>query len=129
MARVKLLVDNSPVKLLESHVTREGERAIDQSKVILPACSSISIGDTVQIVQDAVDISCMVGAYFFQGSVKDESGLCNNAYGSIAYPRLCVNVVWCNVSGGISNNGTRDSVVLVNGSPTVLHQEKSIRRV
>lgn len=118
MARVKALVNNTPVKLLESHVTREGERAIDQTKVILPACVSICIGDTVQVLQDAVDLSCMVGAYFFQGSVKDESGLCNNAYGSIAYPRLCVNVVWCNTSGGISQNGTRDAVTIVSGSPT-----------
>lgn len=118
MARVKALVNNTPVKLLESHVTREGERAIDQTKIVLPACVSICVGNTVQVIQDAVDLSCMVGAYFFQGNVKDESGLCNNAYGSISYPRLCVNVVWCNTSGGVSNKGTRDSVVVVNGSPT-----------
>lgn len=124
MARVKALVNNTPVKLLESHVTREGERAIDQSKIVLTPCSSICIGDTVQIIQDAVNLNCMVGAYFFQGSVKDESGLCNNAYGSIAYPRLCVNVLWCNTSGGVSNNGTRDSVVIVNGSPTCVSPGK-----
>ena len=124
MARVKALVNNTPVKILESHVTREGERAIDQSKVVLTPCASICIGNTVQIIQDAVDLNCMVGAYFFQGSTKDESGLCNNAYGSIAYPRLCVNVVWCNTSGGVSNNGTRDSVVLVNGSPTCVSPGK-----
>lgn len=118
MARVKTLVNSTPVKLLESHVIREGERAIDQSSVVLPACASICIGDTVQIIQDAVDLSCMVGAYFFQGSARDESGLCNNAYGSIAYPRLCVNVVFCSSSGVISNNGTRDSITVISGSPT-----------
>ena len=124
MARVKALVNNTPVKLLESHVTREGERAIDQSKIVLPACASVSVGNTVQIIQDAVDINCMVGAYFFQGSVKDESGLCNNAYGSIAYPRLCVNVVWCNSSGTVSQNGTRDSITVINGSPTCVSPGK-----
>jgi len=116
VVRVKVLVCNSPVKVLETHVTREGERAIDQSKVILPACAAIDINDKVKIIQDAVSLDCMVGAYMFQGNVRDESGLCNNAYGAISYPRICVNLVYCTSTCTASNKGIRESIAIDNGA-------------
>ncbi len=118
MVRVKVLVCNSPVKVIETFVTREGERAIDQSKVVLPICASICIGNQVNVIQDAVNLDNLVGAYMFQGSTKDESGRCNNAYGSISYPRIDVNLVYCDSTSTTSNKGIRDSISIDTGSIT-----------
>ena len=118
MVRVKVLVCNSPVKVIETFVTREGERAIDQSKIVLPICASIDIGNQVNVIQDAVNLDNLVGAYMFQGSAKDESGRCNNAYGAISYPRIDVNLVYCDSTSTTSNKGIRDSISIDTGSIT-----------
>ena len=93
MTRVKVLVNNSTVKAKQTEVTREGERATDQSKIFFPTCVAVDIGDRVNILQDAVDLCGLVGAYMFEGSARDESGLCNNAYGSISRPRIDASLV------------------------------------
>ena len=109
MARVRALVNNTSVKVSETSVTREGERAIDQSKVLFPTCVAIDIGDKVHILQDAVDLCGLVGAYMFQGGAKDESGLCNNAYGSISRPRIDASLVYCCITNDVSNSGFNTS--------------------
>jgi len=119
VARVKVFVCNVDTKVLETNVTREGERAIDQSKLILPTCSSICVGDSVKILQDALNLCDMVGAYMFQGSAIDESGLDNSAYGCISFPRVDAILSWCSSSCCISNEGIRDSVLVNNGVTSV----------
>lgn len=112
MARVKALVNNTPIKLLESEVTREGERAIDQTKIVIPACSAVCIGCNLKILQDAVDLSCMVGAYLFQENALDESGLDHNSFGCVQYPRIDTRLVY---DGGVKQNGHRDASPVVSG--------------
>jgi hypothetical protein len=116
MARVKVLVNNTAVKVVNTEVTREGERATDQSKLIFPTCVAVDIGDRINILQDAVDLSGLVGAYMFQGGAKDESGLCNNAYGSISRPRIDASLVYCCTVVGAVNAGFNTSTVSVSGS-------------
>ena len=118
MARVKVLVNNSARKIIQTQVTREGERAIDQSKVVLPICAAIDIGDRINILQDAVDLCGAVGLYMFQGSGKDESGLCNNTFGSIVRPRIDTSIVYSCVLSTATNEGFRDATLTVTGSIT-----------
>jgi hypothetical protein len=116
MTRVKVLVNNSTVKAKQTEVTREGERATDQSKVFFPTCVAVDIGDRVNILQDAVDLCGLVGAYMFEGSARDESGLCNNAYGSISRPRIDASLVYCCTSSGPVNAGHNTSCLTVTGT-------------
>jgi len=118
MARVKVLVNNTSVKVKQTEVTREGERATDQSKLFFPTCVAVSIGDTITILQDAVDLCGLIGAYNFQGSARDESGLCNNAYGSISRPRINTSLVYCCTAISAVNAGFNTSVASVAGSLT-----------
>jgi hypothetical protein len=111
VARVKVLVNNNDRKLLSSNVIREGERAIDQSEVTLTICAAACVSDDIKIIQDAVDLDCMVGAYMMQGTVKDESGLCNNAYGAISRPRVDSQLLWCCTCSIPNNFGYRELTV------------------
>lgn len=115
MARVKAFVNNTSVKLIESSITREGERAIDQAKIKIPICSSIVIGDTVTIQQDAIGLCGVAGIYMMQGSGKDESGKSNHAFGSIARPRIDMSLTYCCTSNCVTNGGFRDIILTENG--------------
>lgn len=95
MARVKVLVNNIPKTIINSRVTLEGERAIDESQITFPLGSTICSGDQINIIQDAVCLNGAVGLYNFQGCVLDESGLCHNAYGAISSPRKDMEINWC----------------------------------
>ena len=116
MARVRALVNNIQVKASETSVTREGERATDQSKILFPTCVAVNIGDKVNILQDAVDLCGLIGAYMFQGGAKDESGLCNNAFGSISRPRVDASILYCCTASSIVNAGFNISGATVTGS-------------
>ena len=116
MARVRALVNNVPVKAASTSITREGERATDQSKVFFPTCVAVDTGDKIHILQDAVDLCGLIGAYLFQGGAQDESGLCNNAFGSISRPRIDASVVYCCTATGIVNSGFNVSDITVTGS-------------
>jgi len=119
MARVKALVNNASVKVSETCITREGERATDQSKLIFTTCVAIAIGDRVNILQDAVDLCGLVGAYMFQGGVRDESGLCNSSYGSVARPRIDASILYCCTASSIVNAGFNVSSTAVTGTLAV----------
>lgn len=108
MARVKVLVNNIPKKVISSQVKLEGERAIDESNITFPACSAVSVGDEIRVIQDAVDLTGLVGGYNFQGCVIDESGLCNNGFGSISSPRKDMDLIWCNSQLIPKSDGYRD---------------------
>jgi len=118
MARVNVLVNNTITKVVSTEVKREGERAIDEAKIVLPAGPAICIGDKIQVIQDAVDLNCMVGAYMMQGNTKDESGLCNNSFGSGDRPVVDVRLLWCSTCSAPVNFGIRELVVTDNGSST-----------
>jgi hypothetical protein len=86
-------------------VKLEGDRAIDEARLELPASSAIDVSDDVQIVQDAVPLCGLVGAYMMQGVVKDESGLGHDAFGEIAVPRADFVFNWCSTAGEVKNTG------------------------
>jgi len=108
VARVKVLVNNVAKKILETEVVREGERAIDQSKITMTICSSVCVSDCITISQDAVDLNCAVGIYMMQGSVIDESGLGNSAVGAVSRPRVDTQLLWCCSCSVPANFGIRD---------------------
>jgi len=118
VARVKVLINNSNRNVISTEVTREGERATDQSEISLTACASACVSDDIKIIQDAVDLTCIVGAYMMQGTVKDESGLCNNAFGAVARPRVDSQLLWCCSCSVPANFGYRELVVCDTGCST-----------
>ena len=115
MARVKVLVNNVTTPVIETQVKLEGERAIDESVLVFPAGSAICVSDEVKIIQDAVDLNCMVGMYNFQGEVLDESGLDNNGYGAIATPRRDLQLKFCTTTCAIISEGYREACITGNG--------------
>ena len=118
MARVKVLINNVERKVLSTQVVREGERAIDQSNITFPVCAAVCISDEILIIQDAIDLNNLVGAYMMQGCVKDESGLANDSFGSITRPPVDVRLLWCNSNSVPANFGIRELCVTDNGSST-----------
>jgi len=106
MARVKVLVNTCVRKAVETQVKLEGERAIDESVIVLPAGEAVCVSDEIKVIQDAVCLNGLVGMYNFQGCVLDESGFDHNAFGSIAYPRRDVSFEYCNAV--IISEGYRD---------------------
>ncbi len=116
MARVKVLVNNTNRKIISTKVAREGERAIDQSLIQLPACAAACVSDEILILQDSVPLDNLVGAYMMQGCVRDESGLCNNSYGCISRPRVDSQLLWCCSTAAPKNSGIRELTVVDSGS-------------
>ena len=117
MARVKVLVNNVTTPVIETQVKLEGERAIDESILVFPAGSSVCVSDEIKILQDAVDLNCIVGMYNFQGEVLDESGLDNDGYGAIATTRRDLQLKFCTTSCTIISDGYREACIIGNGAP------------
>jgi hypothetical protein len=113
MARVKVLVNTCERKVVETQVKLEGERAIDESVIVFPAGEAVCVSDEIKVIQDAVCLNGLVGMYNFQGGVLDESGLCNNAFGCIAYPRRDVSFLYC--SNTAISEGFRDVTIAAFG--------------
>ena len=73
MARVKLFINGVTKNALNVSLQKQGERAIDQIKMMLPANVSVEVNDRILWVQDFVDLGNLSAIYNFQASVKDES--------------------------------------------------------
>jgi len=78
MARVKLFINGVTKNALNVSLQKQGERAIDQIKMMLPANVSVEVNDRILWVQDFVDLGNLSAIYNFQASVKDESGNLNH---------------------------------------------------
>ena len=74
MAVTKLFINNVEKQLLESDLTKEGERAIDQIRVKIPRDISVDVNQEMKFLQDIADISTLISAYNLQGNVEDEGG-------------------------------------------------------
>jgi len=78
MARVKLFMNGVVKNILNASLTKQGERAIDQLKIMLPQNVSVEMNDRILWIQDFVDLGNLSAIYNFQASVKDESGNLNH---------------------------------------------------
>jgi len=80
MAKVKILVgDNNTAKtILQSKLTKEGDRAVDQMEFSIPKNESASVNDKVYYQQDLADLNNLSLCLNFQNGVRDESGVFNN---------------------------------------------------
>ena len=78
MARVKLLMNGVVKNVLNATLTKQGERAIDQLKMMLPQNVSVEMNDKILWIQDFMDLGNLSAIYNFQASVKDESGNLNH---------------------------------------------------
>lgn len=78
MARVKLLMNGVVKNVLNATLTKQGERAIDQLKIMLPQNVSVEMNDSILWIQDFMDLGILSAVYNLQASVKDESGNLNH---------------------------------------------------
>tara|TARA_Y100000310_G_scaffold144890_1_gene144135 strand:- start:2170 stop:4167 length:1998 start_codon:yes stop_codon:yes gene_type:complete len=78
MARVKLFINGVVKNTLDVTLTKQGERAIDQIKMMLPANVSVEMNDKILWIQDFMDLGNLSAIYNLQASVKDESGNLNH---------------------------------------------------
>jgi len=74
MAVTKLFINNVEKQLLESDLTKEGERAIDQIRVKIPRDISVNVNQEMKFLQDMADLSTLISVYNLQGNVEDEGG-------------------------------------------------------
>ena len=82
MAVTKLFINGTEKQLLESDLTKEGERAIDQIRVKIPRDISVDVNQEVKFLQDIADLSTLISVYNFQGNVEDEGGYGHNGTAS-----------------------------------------------
>ena len=78
MALTKLILNNTVRRTLETSLTKQGERAIDQFRFKLPSNLSATVNHNVLYLQDLANLENLVGIWNFQGVVSDESGNSNN---------------------------------------------------
>ena len=74
MAFVKLFINSIEKTLYEADLTKEGERAIDQIRLIVPKLVNPEVNQEIKYLQDMVDIGKLIAVYNLQGNVEDEGG-------------------------------------------------------
>ena len=57
MAIVKLFINNAEKNLYESDLTKEGERAVDQIRLVVPKAVAVTVNQEIKYLQDVIDIS------------------------------------------------------------------------
>ena len=78
MARVKLFINGTQKTVIMASLEKQGERGIDQIKMMLPANVSTEVNDKILLIQDFLDVTDLSAIYNFQNSVRDESGNLNH---------------------------------------------------
>jgi len=74
MAIVKLFINSVEKQLYESRLTKEGERAVDQIKLVVPKSVVVDVNQELKYLQDIVDTQNLIAVYNMQGNVEDEGG-------------------------------------------------------
>ena len=77
-----MLINGTAKTVMSADLEKQGERSIDQIKVMLPANVGIDINDKLLYLQDFADLNNLSAIYNFQQSVKDESGNANHGTGT-----------------------------------------------
>ena len=112
MAVTKLFINGTEKQLLESDLTKEGERAIDQIRVKIPRDISVDVNQEVKFLQDIADLSTLISVYNFQGNVEDEGGYGHNGTAS-------------NITYGTDSWGGKSAIFNgTNGNVSVTHNSR-----
>ena len=80
MSKVKILVGSNYTSktILQSKLTKEGDRAVDQLEFQIPKNETIAVNDELYYQQDFMELNNLSLCLNLQGNVKDESGTFNN---------------------------------------------------
>ena len=77
MTNVSLFIEDVKKDFANTFIVKEGDRAIDEADVTLPASVDVSTNDKIVIIQDMVPVDTLSAIYNFNESVIDESGYLN----------------------------------------------------
>ena len=72
--KVRLYIENKPVNLISSVVEKNGTRAVDAGKFIIPRKYTVNKGDQFQYLQDVISPKYLVGLWNMEHNTRDESG-------------------------------------------------------
>lgn len=72
--RVRCVVNNKPIELVNAHVEKNGTRAIDSGTFTFTRKSAVAKHDEVLYIQDVTNIKYLTGVWNFEYSTRDESG-------------------------------------------------------
>ncbi len=86
MPHAKLFINNTRRALVKATVSREGCRAIDQAKFVVPPETPVDASDTIVYVQDMVNVFDNTLLFNFCEHVKDESGYNHHPDGHTDFP-------------------------------------------
>ncbi len=86
MPHAKLFINNTKRALVKAVVTREGCRAIDQAKFIVPPETPVDAGDCIIYMQDMVNVCNTRLLFNFCSHLKDESGYSHHPDGHTDFP-------------------------------------------
>ena len=112
MAVTKLFINGTEKQLLESDLTKEGERAIDQIRVKIPRDINVDVNQDVKFLQDMADLSTLISVYNFQGNVEDEGGYSHDGTAS-------------NITYGTDSWGGKSAIFNgTNGNVSVTHNSR-----
>lgn len=80
MAKVRVLVGSTYTDktVLQSRLTKEGDRAVDQIEVHIPKNEDVNVNDEIYYQQDFMELENLSLCLNLQGNVRDESGIFNH---------------------------------------------------
>ena len=80
MAKIKVLVGSNYTEktLLESKLTKEGDRAVDQMEIYIPKNEAMAVNDKIYYQQDFLELNNLSLCMAFNSNVYDESGIFNH---------------------------------------------------
>ena len=77
MVNVAVFINDVKKSFSQTRITKEGNRAIDESDIVVPPTVDINTNDKVIIVQDMIPVTNLSAIYNFNENVVDESGHLN----------------------------------------------------
>jgi len=72
--KVRLYIENKPVQLISSVVEKNGTRAVDAGRFVIPRKYTVNKGDQFQYLQDVISPKYLVGLWNMEHNTRDESG-------------------------------------------------------
>lgn len=118
MTHATFFKNNVETKLIKSSITMEGDRAVDQGSVELPANIDAAIHDSVNYCHDIIDMNKLKVYLGFENNISDESGQNNNGYGSVKIP---INISKFDFENNTADTGdTPPTTITTNGTFTFI---------
>ena len=73
MTYVKVTVNGESKQILESKISLQGDRIVDNATIRFAPDEILQLGDKVKYFQDSYDLDDLRAAYLFQNTLTDES--------------------------------------------------------